>query len=331
LKSDLIKRIGNPKDEKLRNQFYVFLVCLAISIIIWFLIVLSKKNMETIDFPVLYGKSPSNLVLTNKPDSLLSFRLSSSGFKLITLEYLTFKKPIQFDLRSLKIRKEGSRYTASASTSEMAKTLIREHNLGQELISVSPQTIYFEFSSVTSKKVPVMPNVDFSFEKQFQLLDSLIITPDSVFVMGANEVIDTIKFVPTELCKLDGINKSQTISGKLLNRWKIYDVSLSENEAKISLNVERFTESTIELPIVNDHWEDRKIKTFPEKVRLTYLVALKDYKRINSEMFVLGYDTTVNLNQANKLRVKIIRHPSFIKITRIDPQEVEFLVLKKDD
>jgi hypothetical protein len=287
--------------------------------------------METIDFPVLYGKSPSNLVLTNKPDSLLSFRLSSSGFKLITLEYLTFKKPIQFDLRSLKIHKEGSRYVASASTSEMAKTLIREHSLAQELISVSPQTIYFEFSSVTSKKVPVKPNVDFSFEKQFQLLDSLIIEPDSVFVMGVNEVIDTIKFVTTELCKLDGINKAQTISGKLLNRWKLYDVSLSENEAKISLNVERFTESTIELPIENDHWDDMKIKTFPEKISLTYLVALKDYKRINSEMFVLGYDTAANLNQANKLRVKIIRHPSFIKITRIDPQEVEFLVLKKDD
>ena len=80
LKSGLIYRIGNPKDEDLKNKLYVFLVCLAISIFIWLLIVLSKNNIETIDYPITYSKPPDNLVLTNVPDSLLSFRLSSSGF-----------------------------------------------------------------------------------------------------------------------------------------------------------------------------------------------------------------------------------------------------------
>ncbi len=330
MKSYLIKRIGNPKDEKLRNQLYVFLVCLAISIFIWFLIVLSKKNMETIDFPILYGKAPSNLVLTNTPDSLLSFRLSSSGFKLITLEYLTLKRPIQFDLRSLDIHKDGGKYVASIPTSEMAKKLIREHGLAQELVSVSPQNIYFEFSTMTSKKVPVIANVDLSFEKQFQLSDSLVLDPDSVYVIGANDVIDTIGFVKTGLCKLSGINQSKTINVNLINPWKTLDVDLSENKTSLRLNVERFTESTIELPITNGHFEDMQVKTFPEKISVTYLVALKDFKRINSDMFILGYDTAVDLNLASKLRVKIIRQPSFIKITRINPEDVEFLVLKKD-
>ena len=63
-----------------KNKLYVFLVCLAISIFIWLLIVLSKNNIETIDYPITYSKPPDNLVLTNVPDSLLSFRLSSSGF-----------------------------------------------------------------------------------------------------------------------------------------------------------------------------------------------------------------------------------------------------------
>ncbi len=331
MKSGLIQKIGNPKDEKLRNQFYVFLVCLAISIFIWFLIVLSKKNMETIDFPILYGKAPSNLVLTNRPDSLLSFRLSSSGFKLITLEYLTFKKPIQFDLKSLKIQKEGEKYVANISTSEMAKAIIREQGIDQELITVSPQNIYFEFSTVTSKKVPVKPNVQLSFEKQFQLSDSLRFDPDSVFVIGVNEVIDTIEFIQTELFRLERINQSKTISVNLINPWKMQDVSLSENETELTLDVEKFTESTLKIPISIGGHDNMEIKTFPEKVDITYLVALKDYKRISEDMFIASYDTSVSLKDIKKLQVKIIQQPSFIKITRIDPPEVEFLVLKKDD
>lgn len=287
--------------------------------------------METIDFPILYGKAPSNLVLTNTPDSLLSFRLSSSGFKLITLKYLTFKKPVQFDLRALKVRKDGDKYVASISTGEMSKAIIRKHDIEQEIIIVSPQNIYFEFSTVTSKKVPIKLNVDFVFEKQFQLSDSLRLKPDSVFVIGANEAIDTIGFVQTELCKLDGINQSQTVKVNLINPWKIQEIDLSEKETELTLNVEKFTESMIEIPITVGNIDDVEIKTFPEKVNITYLVALRDYKRISEDMFIVSYDTSARLKDVKKLQVKIIQHPSFIKITRIDPPEVEFLVLKTDD
>jgi len=329
LKSGLLQRLGNPKDEKLRNQLYVFMVCLGISIFIWFLIVLSKKNMETIDFPIIYGKAPSNLTLTNTPDSLISIRLSSTGFEFINLKYLTRKKPIAIDLDDLNVQKEGSKHVAKLSTSEIEKRLIKEYRLSKELISVSPQVLHFEFASVISKKVPIKPNLHLGFEKQFQLSDSLILKLDSVFVIGANESIESIDVVHSEFIEITGINKSQEIIVGLVNPGNIEDVRISESETTVSLKVEKFTESTIELPITVNNKVGLEVKTFPEKIQLTYLVALDDYKRINTEMFLIGIDTTDNLRKVNKLKVKIIQYPSFIKITKIEPLEVEFLVLER--
>ncbi len=329
MKSGLLQRLGNPKDEKLRNQFYVFMVCLGISILIWFLIVLSKKNMETIEFPIVYGSAPSNLVLTNSPDSLISLRLSSTGFELITLKYLTRKKPVIVDLKALRIEKEGAKHIANLSTSYIEKKLVEQYGLSKELISITPQNLYFEFASVVSKKVPIKLNLQLGFERQFQLSDSLILSPDSVFVIGANESIDSIDFIQSEFYEVNGINNSREIIVGLVNPGSIEDIRISESETKVSLRVEKFTESTIELPITINKRDGMEVKTFPEKIKLTYLVALKDYKRINADMFIVGIDTSENLEKIKKLKVKVIQYPSFIKITKTNPQEVEFLVLER--
>ena len=96
---------------------------------------------------------------------------------------------------------------------------------------------------------------------------------------------------------------------------------------EISLSVEKYTESTIKIPIVNTV-NEYKIKTYPDFVIVTYLVTLENFNRVNEEMFTASVNIEEN-NNSNRLKVHLIRKPSFVRITRIEPEEVEYLLLKQ--
>ena len=71
------------------------------------------------------------------------------------------------------------------------------------------------------------------------------------------------------------------------------------------------------------------LRTFPDKLSLTYIVALKDYKKVEPAMFVaaVNYNTTVD-RKTTKLKVQITQKPKFTKITKLKPEKVEFIILQ---
>lgn len=325
--SEWIKKIRDPGNINNRQQFYVFLICLLISVFIWFLIVLSKETFTTIDYPIVFENNPENLILVNKPDSVLSFRVSSGGFELLTLKYLTRKRPLHIDLNVLDLSKDGNNYTSVFSTSKISKDIISKLNISQEYISISPANIYFRFESLYGKKVKVVPRLKINFEKQFLLSDSLLVKPDSVLVVGPEKLLEQINFLETIEQELNQVNNSQTIRTRLHIPEDLQNIKVLPKEVEVSLSVEKFTESSIKLPIVNDD-KNYRIKTYPDFVVVTYLVTLENFNRVNKEMFTASVDF-IESSKSKRLKVNLLHKPSFIKITKIEPEEVEFLLLKQ--
>ncbi len=322
-----IKKVRDPGNINTREQLYVFLVCLVISIFIWFLIVLSKETYTTIDYPIVFENTPENLVLVNNPDSILSFRVSSGGFELLTLKYLTRKHPVRIDLNKLDLRREGNNYTSVYSTSRIARDLIGKLNISQEYVSVSPANIYFRFEELSGKMVKVLPNLKLDFARQYQLSDSLTANPDSVMIVGPEKILKQISFIETVEQEVNQINRSQTIKTTLIEPESLNIVKIVPKEVEISISVEKYTESTIKIPVVNTS-EKYKIKTYPGFVNITYLVTLENFNRVTEDMFTASVDYDENVN-SDRLKVNLVHKPSFIKVTRIEPEEVEYLLLKR--
>lgn len=325
--SEWIKENRDSGNINNRQQLYIFLICLLISIFIWFLVVLSKETYTTIDYPIVFKNNPENLILVNKPDSILSFRVASGGFELITLKYLTRKRPLLVELNKLDLVKEGNNFNSVYSTSKISKDIISKLNIAQEYISISPANIYFRFESLYGKKVKVLPRLKLDFARQFLLSDSLLVKPDSVMVVGPEKLLDQIKYIETIEKEVIQIDKSQTISTTLQLPENLQNIKVLPEEVEITLTVEKYTESTIKIPIVNTA-KDYKIKTYPDFVVVTYLVSLENFNRVTEEMFTASVDFVEN-SSSNRLKVNLLHTPSFIKITKIEPEEVEYLLLKQ--
>ncbi|OQX81171.1 MAG: hypothetical protein B6D61_01045 [Bacteroidetes bacterium 4484_249] len=323
---ELMQKWRKPGDKYSRNRLYVFLICLGFSIFIWFLVNLSKESVTFIEYPIVYSNVPKDLVLVNKPDTTLSFRVSSGGFELFTLKYLSRKKPIEIDLSNIHLTSDGEYFNAVIPTSQISENIIKRLSLSKEFISISPEKLYYKFEALSSKKVKVIPKLVLEFKKQFHLTDSLRASPDSVLIIGPKKVLNEIDFLETANEEFKNIDKSQTIKSAIALPDNASQIKVVPEEVEIYLSVEKFTESTIEVP-VSCLDNNIKIKTFPDKIKITYLVALKDFKRVDESMFIAGViidkETT-----ATKLNVEITHKPSFIKITKVEPKEVEFLVLK---
>ena len=288
---------------------------------------LSKETFTTIDYPIVFENNPENLILVNKPDSILSFRVSSGGFELLTLKYLTRKRPLVIDLNNLNLNQEGNSYTAVYSTSKISKDIIDKLNISQEYISITPANIYFRFESLYGKMVKVIPKLKLEFARQFLLSDSLSVNPDSVMVVGPEKLLEQINYIETVEQEVTQIDKSQTIVSTFQLPENLQSIKVLPKEVEVGITVDKFTESTIKIPIINTV-KKYKIKTYPEYVVITYLVTLDNYNRVNEEMFAASVNY-VEDNTSNRLKVILLHTPSFVKITKIDPEEVEFLLLKQ--
>lgn len=327
--NELIRSAKEPKDENFRNRIYVFLVCLGISVFLWFLIVLSKNYYGTVEYPIVYKNIPNGLVLSNKPDTLLSFRVTSGGFELAILKYLTRKKPIEVDLRDLKLRKvDDEKYIALINTSDFSSGILNRLNLSEKMVSVSPETIEINFESLARKMVRVIPDLSLEFEKMYQLVDSVRVSPDSVEIAGSMDEIRRINSISTVRKNITGINRNISFKIPLDKSALSRGMNVYPEEVSINIVVEKFTEADIKVPITAVENDTMRIKTFPDDVKITYLVSLKNFNRVDTNMFLVSVDLS-DRNNPGKLKVKIVNYPPFIKITKVNPEKVEYLVFKK--
>ncbi|MCB2222175.1 MAG: YbbR-like domain-containing protein [Bacteroidetes bacterium] len=323
-----LRKVITPQDDRFRFKLYVFLVCLGISIFLWFLIALSKESVSTLEYPIRYTNMPEDMMMVNHPDSTLTFRVASGGFEMITLKYLSRRKPIDIDLSNLNLEEKAGYFTATFSTSRLSKELLAKNKFSEELVSISPENLYFRFEPLVGKKVPVIPNLTLSFQGLYRLSDSVRANPDSVLVVGARQMLDQIRFVETEDKAVKNISGPMKVMADIRSPELNGQLKMVPQQVELTINAEKFTEATIELEVETEQ-NDVRVKTFPERVKVTYLVALKNYNRIDAGMFraIVSIPQDQSISQ---VPVKIVARPSFTEITKIEPEQVEYLVLSND-
>ncbi len=327
--NELIEKVKKLKGIKFKSNVSIFLICLGISILIWFLIKLSKVYPSTVDYPIIYTNIPKDKLMV-KGDTILSFGLRAKGFNLLSIKDFSRHYPISVDLSNLKLKKYGTIYKSYLLTSHVYNSIDRQIDFTDKLISISPDTLSFIFEDIIHKKIPIKSKLSISFKKQYKLYDSIKFVPDSIIISGPLSAIDTINYIETERKELNLLDKNKSLSLSLIKYRGKSKVTYSSDKVNVFIPVEKYTEANIELPIIvlNDN-KEITIKTFPDIVNVTYLVALKDFTRIDSNMFLATVDYTkaAELN-TQKLKINISHYPPFVEITKINPEKVEFIILK---
>jgi hypothetical protein len=327
---DLFRRARKPGDTKFRKQLYVFLVCLAISVFVWFLASLSKAYVSEVKFNLVYTNIPQDRILGKDGIRDIHLRIRARGFDLFSLKYLTIKNPVKVNLNELYIRTDlvsGNSYFLS---NQIRQQVLNQLDATDQLLAIRPDTIFFRLDQVITMEVPVKVNLSIQFRKQYQLYDSLKITPSTVSIRGPESLIDTIDRLLTVRRNLEGLDKNTDITLALEKPFNNDLVSYSADEVEVIIPVEEFTEAVIERPVTVQGFNPaQRIKTFPEMVQVKYIVALKDYQRVDPANFKLfASPDTASGRIGSKLRITRTECPAFVRITSIDPSEMDYIIIE---
>jgi hypothetical protein len=178
---DFIENARRPKGQRFRNQLYVFLVCLGISIFIWSLVRLSKDYIYTVNYHVRYINIPSNLKLISKSDSIVKLNIRVQGFDFFSDQYVKHKNQL-FDISLLhvKIINRDNFPTGYLLTSPIGKDIAAQSNYQLEIYSVSPDTLFFKFERKNLKTMSPIRITTIPGTRAKQAIDTSRIRPERI-------------------------------------------------------------------------------------------------------------------------------------------------------
>ena len=328
---DNIKNFFSKRIFKYDKRLFVFLIFVIIATIFWFLNQLEQEYETNVTLPVRYTNFPEDKILVNDLDKYFDIRVKGFGYKL--LEYKISNKflPFVIDVNSITMRMYSRKDYVKfyALTKNLSDKIEQQLSSELQIITIQPDTLFFDFADRIHKKVPVVSRVKPLPASQYMIKDQILINPDSITISGANPIIDTINQVYTKKVEINDLTQNFQ---EFVAIQRYDNVDYSEEKVKISIMIEKFTEGNLKVPLKVKNVPDSLIlRTFPDEISVSYFVALSDYDKVLPQFFDAEVDyNNININN-NKVKVNVTNWPDYIRSLRFYPQAVEYLIERKND
>ncbi len=314
------------------REIFVFAFFVLLAFVFWYLNSLSKEVDTSIRYPVRYINLPADRMLVEAPPERLVLNVSGPGYAILKVKLSGSRAPVVVDLSKIGYKRLGTgtrlrNYILSDNLSALVEKQLRTEF---KVTSIEPDTIFFTFDRIVTRKVPVVADIEVTPARQYMVYGSIRIIPDSIDISGPRPVIDTIEFVKTKKQRYNNLTQT-TRRSILLDLGKGYVVE--SRRVQIEIPIEQFTEATFEVKVKTINVPDSvNLVLFPDRITVKCLVSKSDYKRLdelNLEAFV---DISgVDLRQSSKLNVKIGPVPPYITSLKFGPENIDFIIEKRDD
>jgi len=302
-----------------RRKLSIFAKCIVFSFLAWALFAISNRYVYTIKAGVQYVNVPDNRAFHPLQSDTVNVRLSATGWQLLFSTLRATAQSIQVDLSGLQNRNW-------VVLSNQLGFINRQFPANQ-VVSVSPDTLYFDFSKQTERKVPVRVLHNLQFRKQYGIIDKVQVSPEYVTITGPLEDVVQIEQWETDTIRASDVSSNiQTVAHLKQNRRA--NINVYPTSVNVDIPVGEVTEKILEVPLKAENAKQfSSVKLLPSKVRLTVMVSLRDFTKVTANTFeaVVNLDDWVD-NDVKSLPVIITQMPEFCKLVKVEPQNVDFFI-----
>lgn len=318
----LVEWLKTGLKERKVKVFLVFLLCATLA---WLINRLSQTYTSNTIFEVGYINVPDEFILANSPKQQIQVRLKAIGFQFLGYGL----KPKQITLDVSKVMYQDTSYYLTAD--QIRIQLEAQLNNNSTLIDFDHDPIYFNFTSLETKKVPIEAQIELTYANNHLLEGGLVIDPDSITLSGPKSQIDTIVNIKTDLVKLTNLTNSFSEEVRLKLFQELNGTKYSDKSVVIKGTVVKFSELVVKVPVtVINLPEVVKVRTFPEIVEVRCQGTLAHLKTLEVENFlVVANYLDVSKETGNTLPIKLARYPKTLNNAFLSINEIEFILRRE--
>jgi len=301
------------KNNKLRS----FLLFFTISTVLWLSSQMSKNYQYTFKVPVVYSNLPPRYYKGFLPNDTLQITVQMSGYQLL-------KNKISKHQFYLDVQKNKLINTESWVPKKFHNQISNLFGSQIKILNISPESLSFKMKSVNKKHLPVRPDIELTYLPGFKNKRHPKIKPDSIWVYGENEILDTLHFVKTRHYVISNIKNN---INKTLMLKKIDGLKFNKNKVQLIIPVSEIVEKTISLPVdIKGAPKAETILLFPKKIKLNFKYFKNEYKNFNTNDFRVE----VFYNPKKKLWFpKLSKKPSYAFGFVFQPDTITYLIKQK--
>lgn len=305
-----------------RRKLSIFIKCIVFSFLAWALFAVSNNYVFTVKSGVQYVNIPDNRAFHPLQSDTVNVQLEATGWQLLFSTLRSVRPTIQVDLSGLQSRNW-------IVLSNQIGFINRQFPENQRVMSVTPDTLYFDFSKQTERKVPVKALYNLQFSKQYDVIDKLRVSPEYVTITGPLEDVVQIERWETDTIRYTNVNSNVHTVVDLKQNQRA-NINVYPTSVEVDIPVGEVTEKILEVPLKAENAKQfSSVKLLPGKVKLTVIVSLRDFTKVTANAFeaVVNMDDWIE-NDVRSLPVIITQMPDFCKLVKIEPQNVDFFVRK---
>lgn len=316
LRSILVKSIKNKK----LNVFGLFFL---LAFLILVLSKLSKSYTETLTISVDAFNLPKDRVLTTDELPKLNIVVNTYGFYLLGTYFN--KNTIAIDLKKdAYVHNDTYVWIANRAMPDIEK----QFGKAFEIVSIQPDTLSLSFGTLAVKKVPIKLISKTTYASGYDSLEGIVLKPDSINVIGSDSEIKHLDYIETTELNLLNIKKDINTTVNLKLPEADHTIKLSQEKVSIRAEVQKFTEGTLEIPVViNNLPSDIQINFFPKTIKVSYEVSLNDYKSIKPSAFKIECDyLEIESSNASFFTPKFKKTPKNVKRVKMKQDKIEYII-----
>ncbi|WP_316830076.1 CdaR family protein [Pedobacter aquatilis] len=305
-----------------RRRVFSLLACLLLAIAAWFFMALNNKYVYTAKTVLIYKNFPQNRAFHPLQSDTVDLQVEGTGWQLLFARLRINPQSISVSLNKLNTRD-------FVVFSDQLYNVNKQLETSQKVISIKPDTLYFDFTKRTVKRVPVKLVQQLDFVKQYGIASEIKLNPKQITVTGPIEELNKIHEWSTDTLKLNQVQNSTTVRINMQHSTH-KNVNIFPPSVEVKLPVDEFTEKTLEVPLkLTNNRNFNSIKLYPRKVKVTFMVALSYFDQVDETFITATVDVDEwSVLHHNKFTVKLTEFPDYCKLVKIVPSKVDFVVEK---
>lgn len=322
--------IEKIKKFKISRKLIIFLVLFLFSSLLWVLNALNQEYNTEILVPVKFYNLPKGKTNISELPKNLKVAVKAFGYNIFKFEMRKNFTSRKIDLSSTTFTKMYSNDSTwfYALSKEYTDQLDNQFSGNMKVEFIKPDTLYFHFTQLISKKVPVISNVKIVPSEQHILKNEIHFKPDSVVLKGSAFALESINSIKTVNSVFE--NVSSNISENIYLQ-SINGIIVSPSKVKLLANIEEYTELNFKVNIKTINVPDSiKLDLFPNYVTVFFKVGISSYKNIKASDFEVIVDfKSILENMGNKIETNVVTYPSDVYSFYRTPEFVEYAIEKK--